>query len=184
MKMQRPVLLTFLLLLSAQAVRATVPVCEQTPSFVTEKPIDAFDATRLPERVFVARSVEVWAENKSRGMMLLGHHNFKSMKADVHCSTPLQDGALNLTALVPTLLDRTQTKTWGDSLWQMQILSEAKRAGLWTQKSRLLSSDQARVIMQKGTWRFIDANTYELISEQGDKENRIVLRIVYDVMSP
>jgi len=184
MKMQRPVLTLLILLLGAQVAQATVPVCSQAPAFVSEKTIDSFDSSHLPERVLVARSVEVWAENKSRGMMLLGYHNFKSMKADVHCSNPPLQGALNLTALVPTLLDLTPEKSWGDSLWQIQILTDAKRAGLWTQKSRLMSADQSRKIMQKGTWHFIDANTYEMITEQGDQNDRVVLHVVYDLMNP
>jgi hypothetical protein len=178
------ILSALILLFLAENLWAKVPVCDEAPSFAEAKHLDGLDPAKLPERIFVARSVDVWAENKPRGLKLFARHNFKNMKSEVRCSRAPYEGSVNLNSWIPALLDLSREKKWGDSLWQLQALSEAKRVGIWSQKSRLAPLEEGRKIMSKGTWRFIDADTYELIWEQVQNGTRLSYRVVFDVMNP
>ncbi len=163
---------------------AKTSVCQEAPAFVETENEATFDAAGLPERVMVARSVEVWMTNKEHGMRLLGRHDFKSMKSEVLCSKAPAEGAINLTTWVPALLDLSREKSWGHSVWQLHILTEPKRAGIWSQKSRLAPADEARRLMQKGNWRFLGSNVYELVWDQEEKGTHQYFRVVFDVLNP
>ena len=177
-------LATMILLLLADPLFAAVPMCEDPPTFTEARHFEGTDSSRLPERVFVARTVEVWAANKEKGLKLLARHNFKSMKSEVRCSKPPYEGSLNLEAFVPALLDLSPEKKWGDSVWQVHALVEEKRVGIWSQKSRLAPTNTARKIMQKGFWRPLDNDAYELIWDQESNGTHYTFRIEFDVMSP
>lgn len=165
------------------ATALTAPACGDPPSFVEAKHYEGIDFAHLPERVFVARTLEVWAAQKEKGYKLMARHNFKSMKSEVRCSKAPYEGSVNLSAWVPALLDLTQEKKWGDSMWQFQALLEAKRVGVWSQKSRLAPVDEARKIAQKGVWRAIDPDSYELIWEQNVNGSSMWFRVIFDVMN-
>ena len=173
-----------IVLFISENLRAAVPVCEEPPSFADGKKFETIDASHLPERVFVARSVELWASHKERGMKLLARHDFKTMKSEVRCSKAPFEGSLNVTALVPALLDLSHDKKWGDSVWQVQALSQAKRVGIWSQKSRLAPTDEAKKIMQRGTWRSLSGDSFELIWDQDVDGTHMVFRAVFDLMNP
>lgn len=174
----------FLVLATSENARARVPVCEERPTFVEGRHFETFEFSRLPQRVMVARSVEVWAENKQRGLKLLVRHNFKNMKSDVRCSKAPYEGSVNLNAWVPALLDLSRERTWGDSLWQVHLFSESKRVGIWSQKTRLAPIEEARKILQKGSWRFLESEAYELFWDQEIQGSRLFFRVVFDVMNP
>lgn len=171
------------LLAPATALALNAPVCTEPPSFVEAKHYEGIDFNHLPERVFVARSLEVWAAQKEKGYKIMARHNFKSMKSEVRCSKPPYEGSVNLNAWIPALLDLSREKKWGDSIWQFQALIQAKRVGVWSQKSRLAPVDEVRKISQKGVWRAIDPDSYELIWEQNVNGNPMWFRVIFDVMS-
>lgn len=169
--------------MAPRALAATAPVCTDPPSFVEAKHFEGVDFNHLPERVFVARTLEVWAANRDKGYKLMARHNFKSMKSEVRCSKSPYEGSVNLTAWVPALVDLSHDKRWGDSVWQFQALLSTKRVGIWNQKSRLAPVDEVRRISQKGTWRALDLDSYELIWEQSVNGTPVFFRVIFDVMS-
>src|SRR4051812_34174927 len=90
---------------SIMATAATAPVCGEPPSFVEARHYEGVDFNHLPERVFVARTLEVWTAQKERGFKLMAKHNFKSMRSEVRCSKTPYEGSVNLNAWIPALLD-------------------------------------------------------------------------------
>lgn len=163
-------------------VYAQVPMCTQPPSFVEARNYDDFDFSRLPNQVLVARIAEVWTSNKSRGMKLLIRHNFKTMKSDVKCSRAPDQESMNLSVWIPTLIDLSNEKKWGDSIWQIQAITGEKKVGVWSQKTRLAPVDEVRKIAQKGVWRPVDSDSYELIWEQSSGGTKYSVRVVFDVL--
>lgn len=168
----------------ALTVEAKVQFCEEAPSFAGAGRDEGLDRTRLPEVVYVARSVEVWMSHKESRLKLSAQHSFRSMKSEVHCSNAPLSKNLNLMSWVPAMIDFSSEKKWGDSLWQMHTLIESNRVGIWTQKSRLAPKDQLQMILQKGTWRTSGAEAYELIWEEVSEGVPLVFRVVFDAMNP
>lgn len=185
MKGSRLLFLASVLALSVapRAFAATAPVCSDPPSFVEAKHYEGVDFNHLPEKVFVARSLEVWAAHREKGYKLMARHNFKTMKSEVRCSKSPYEGTVNLNAWVPALIDNSREKRWGDSVWQFQAMLQPKRIGIWSQKSRLAPPDEVRRISQKGTWRSLDLDSYELIWEQNVGGSPVFFRVIFDVMS-
>lgn len=167
-------------LVKAQMER--VPICTDSPTFVDAKNYDDFDLSRMPKLVLVARNVEVWAANKKSNMKLLIRHNFKNMQSEVKCSRAPDLNSMNLSIWIPSIVDLTENKKWGDSIWQIQALTSRQKVGVWSQKSRLAPIDEVKSITEKGTWRPLDQDSYELIWDQVDGGTKYSIRLVFDVL--
>ncbi|MBX2994236.1 MAG: hypothetical protein KF681_05430 [Bdellovibrionaceae bacterium] len=183
MRQMRFWLLSILVLLfMAENASAKVPVCDQAPSFAQARNYETFDFSRLPNQVLVAREAEVWVAHKEKGLKLFLKHNFKNMKSDVRCSKAPYQGSINLSTWVPTLIDLSTEKKWGDSLWQIQALTTTKKVGVWSQKARLAPIEEVRRIAQRGIWRPGEGDSYELIWDQTIDGAVYSIRVVYDVL--
>lgn len=173
---------TLIVLLLSETGWGKVPVCREPPSFVNARNYESFDFSRLPQQTLVARTAEVWVANKEKGLKLLIKHNFKSMKSEVRCSKAPYDGSMNVSTWIPTLLDLSMDKKWGDSIWQVQALSTSKRVGVWSQKSRLAPLNEGRRIAKRGIWRPTELDSYELIWDETVSGTTYSIRVIYDVL--
>ncbi|MFN7727934.1 MAG: hypothetical protein ACK5P7_02130 [Bdellovibrio sp.] len=171
-----------ILLLVVENAAAKVPLCSQPPTYFQAKAYESFDFSRLPNQVLVAREAEVWVAHKEKGLKLFLKHSFKNMKSEVRCSKAPYEGSMNLSTWVPTLIDLSPEKKWGDSIWQIQALSTTKKVGVWSQRARLAPIEEVRRIARRGIWRPSAMDSYELIWEQVVDGTTYSVRVVYDVL--
>lgn len=115
----------------------------------------------LPKSVFVGRTADVWIESKELGIRIWARHNFKTGSKVFVCADLPRNSNQNFSVPMLVLYDRTDSKSMGDSLWQIQIMMQGQRLGLWSQKSSLLNVEEA---LRKGEFHFSLMDEYQLHS--------------------
>lgn len=161
-----------------------VPLCEGPPTFAETRQYGSIEYSQLPKKVFVARSVDFWWDQKSGFSQLFASHSFQSMRTEIRCVQTSGLSAENWSGYVPALLDFSPQKTWGDSVWQIHAMTDTKRSGFWPQKTRLAPVGVAQELAKKGIWRQLDLNTFELLISEKRASQETHFRVLFDLMNP
>lgn len=136
----------------------------------------------LPEKVLLAREANLWVEDARSGLKIWARHNFKTGKKSFVCANlpPNTDKHLSVPLIV--LWDRTPETKIGDSLWQMQVMANKSKLGLWSQKTGLMSVGDL-LNARQSPWKIeftdgvLDETILRSVSRQGDLNLTAVIRL-------
>lgn len=123
--------------------------CENRPDFLSEVRSDFIGSLKhLPETVLVARDVEYYVEARSgaENLQMHGYQSFMKVptsRPQVLCGSTSQDLSHRFSLLAPTLIDTHKKARVGQSLWQFQMLTEAKKFSFWNLKTSGLRAEES-----------------------------------------
>lgn len=131
----------------------TVSACPAHRPAVFDEIRSPLARAALPEKVLLAREANLWIENPRTGLKIWARHNFKTGKKSFVCADLPAQTEQHLSVPLVVLWDRTKEGKVGDSLWQMQVMANKTKLGLWSQKTGLMS---VRDLLQArgGPWKF------------------------------
>lgn len=167
----------------------TEPTATETVSQCPQQRPSLFDEIRsplakaaLPEKVLLAREANLWVENPRTGLRIWARHNFKTGKKSFVCADVPAKSESHLSVPMVVLWDRTKEAKTGDSLWQMQVMANKSKLGLWSQKTGLMT---VRDLLNARTnpWKFeftdgvLDETILRSASRQGDVNLTAVIRL-------
>ena len=116
-----------------------IPKCEEKPSFLSERKeeiVQGLDG--LPRMILVARKASHYIESRSGKTHLLSEQDFKGTgKSTITCASLADALPRSYSLYAPVLLDLTEKKKSPNSLWQFQLMANAKELGVWNHKTVL-----------------------------------------------
>lgn len=164
----------------------SVGSCLMRPEFVhhikTQRTTDLKD---LPRKIFVARSVDYFIEDRS-GLQVWAEQSFFSGKSNIKCGNMPQDATKSFSQYIPALMDFTDDKKTGQSFWQIHVSTSDKKFGMWNRKSRIFGDTKSLTeYFEKttGNFYFIEKtnSVYDLFWVLESDELRQIIRIRFDV---
>lgn len=162
-----------------------VPPCGLRPEIFNE-PAQVIHTKNLPKALMVGRVAEVWIESKDGQLKLHARHNFKNGQKEFLCADLPPNRRENFSFPLVTLLDRSEQKAAGDSVWQFQVMVNGSKLGLWSQKSGLLKAGDF-VDKARGPWKpeffasFLEEYRLRSVLDLGETELLSVIR--YDLIT-
>lgn len=116
-----------------------VPECQGGRPDVFQEIRAPLSLSALPSAVLIARTADVWIENKESGLKIWARHNFKTGQKSFVCASIPTAAATHTSVPLVVLYDRTAAAKVGDSLWQFQIMVRDRKMGLWNQKTGIMT---------------------------------------------
>lgn len=155
------------------------PDCSSRPEFLVEtRPEVPGGLSALPKAVLVARDAEMWIEGRAEDGAALRVHAYQSFvqkKSRSHgkvlCGSMPENFADRFSLVAPTLIDVSEDKRVGNSLWQFQVIADHKGFSVWNKKSPSLSKAESLAELlsgMKAQYRLyqISHNEYELLLQK------------------
>jgi hypothetical protein len=147
------------------------PNCEGRPDFITEVRPDIIGGFgKLPQIVLVANEADYYVESKNTNSSLKIHsyQSFTStspkQKAKIICGNVKTTENFRFTLFAPTLIDTTNAKKIGQSLWLFQLLTDKEGFSIWNKRSLAFADDEN---LEKALLRFGgNYRIYQLSTDQ------------------
>lgn len=188
-KRQLLAILSFTIFASVGA--ANPEICEDVPEFLNELKSEipaGFDA--LPKMMMVAREAEIFIASKTTPYRFHGRQSFipskdRKLRNKVVCATAIELKRESAVFQLPTVIDLAKNKSLG--IWQIQVESESKKFKIWTQRSRLLSSQRSAsefLVGFGGNFKLyqVGHDQYELQQIRETDKFSEILSVTYDAV--
>ncbi len=168
---------------SPGAKPAKVPLCDGQPDFVNQHKEELTQGIEgLPKLILVGRKAFYYVESKNGQTRMQSEQDFENGKSKVNCATLKDRKSQSFSLYAPVLLDLTGQKSIKNTLWQFQVMANAKEVGVWNQMTVFGSkwTDQnAKVKVYQ-----ITHEEYEILLTR-ETENKIEhLSVRFDVATP
>lgn len=170
------------------------PTCDGRPDFITEvRPelIGSFE--KLPKLVLVAKEAEYYVESKSPGNDVKIHSYQSFMAPRPHSDSKIVCGSIKnrspfrFSLFAPTLIDTTDKREVGQSLWQFQLLADQEGFSVWNKRSLAFSENEnleKALLKFGGHYRIYQLNShqYEVVISKETSSMAQYLSIKYDAV--
>jgi hypothetical protein len=168
--------------------------CEGRPDFITEirpKIIGGF--AKLPQIILVANEAEYFIESKNieNGFKVHSYQSFTGTsprnESKIVCGSTKSNETFRFSLFAPTLIDTTQKRRVGQSLWQFQLLTDKEGFSVWNKRSLAFKDgeDLEKVLMKFGGNYHIyqlSPDQYEVVVSKDTEGITQYLSVKYDAV--
>lgn len=173
---------------------AIAPNCDGRPDFITEvRPEIIGGFAKLPQIVLVANKAEYYVESKNSesGFKVHSYQSFTSPAANqdskIICGSSKGTENFRYSLFAPTVIDTTQTKKVGQSLWQFQLLADKAGFSVWNKRSLAFQDGEnlEKALMKfGGNYRIYQLNRdqYEVVVSKDTPGIAQYLSVKYDAI--
>jgi hypothetical protein len=170
------------------------PHCEGRPDFITEvRPEIIGGFEKLPHLILVASDAEYYVESKVNGedIKIHSYQSFTSTnpkeKSKIVCGSAKNIESSRFSLFAPTLIDTTNDKKVGQSLWQFQVLADKQGFSVWNKRSLIFSEQDsmAKALSQfGGNYRIyqISHDQYEVVISKDEQQTTQYLSVKFDAV--
>lgn len=167
--------------------------CQERPEFLTEQKTEVAGNLEALSGVLVARDSEYYIEARESGRetRARAYQSFipqKKMNSPrVICGSAPEDLRSRYSMYVPTLIDRTDGKKIGNSIWQFQLMTDSNSFSIWNKQSPVLSEQMTFEKLLKESRAhyklyYLGNNVYEIVMMREDAGAQHFLSIRYDLV--
>lgn len=168
------------------ATSEKVPSCESSEfkHFSIEgMPISFKD---LPKSILLARNASMYYEDlKSGELKFKAYQSFTTPESKIECASPNPKIESTISFNAPVLLDLSEGKTVGNSIWQFNLIAKGQKVGLWNQASQLLSKsfkleDWLTNNSDQISFYQVSHDQFEMVIRLADRFDEKILVVVFD----